>query len=84
MIFFQSEIEDSSHAAVHPLSSPKDQHQWDPKEHDPKPDHKFTFPVFQETGAVVLTKQDVLDGRIEKFLRSCVIAFDSADGAANY
>ena len=84
LIFFRSEIEDSCHAAVHPLSSPTDQHQWESKVHDPKLDHNFSFPVFHETGAIVLTKQGVLDGKIEKFLRSCVIAFDSADGATNY
>jgi hypothetical protein len=78
LIFFRSEIKDSSHAAVHPLSSPVDQHQWNPQLHNPKPDYKFTFPVYGETGAIILPKRDILDDHVDAFLRSCMIAFDSA------
>ena len=38
-------VVDSSHSAVHPLSSPRDQHDYDPEIHPPKPHIVFRRPV---------------------------------------
>ena len=41
-------VVDSSHSAVHPLSSPRDQHDYDPEIHPPKPTHSVPSPSPQK------------------------------------
>lgn len=48
MVFVAEPIYDSSHLAIHPLPSPRDQHAYDPAVHPPKPLVKFKRPVFRE------------------------------------
>ena len=48
-IYARSEVHDSTHSCIHPLSSPIDQHDYNPDVHPQKPVHHFTEPVFKET-----------------------------------
>jgi hypothetical protein len=77
LIFFRSEIRDSHDAALHPLSSSRDQHAWEAGVHGSKPEHEFPLPVYRETGAIILTKSTRMDDRIAEYLRSCAVVFDS-------
>ena len=77
LIFFRAEIKDSRHPAIHPISSPPGQHDWQPNLNDPKPVHKFLFPVFRNTGAIVLIGSKTINDDILRFLHSCTIVFDS-------
>jgi SAM-dependent methyltransferase len=45
-------IQNSSHPAIHPVSSPRDQHSYDPTQHPPKPDKTFASAVYSETMAL--------------------------------
>jgi SAM-dependent methyltransferase len=81
LLFFRTKIENSHDPAVHPISSPINQQKWDSETHDSKPACEFSFPVFVETGAIIIKKSREIDSRVERFLRSCHIAFDSQDGA---
>ncbi|MGP0565578.1 MULTISPECIES: class I SAM-dependent methyltransferase [unclassified Nitrospina] len=77
IIFFKYEIKDSSATFLHPISSPGDQHHWDSEVHDPKPEVEFTFPVFREAGAVILTGSMEMNEGLSRFLKSCRVVFDS-------
>ena len=83
LLFFRTRIEASHHSAIHPIWSPPDQHGWEPNVHNPKPVHEFLFPVFRETGAIVLTGSQSMNAEILKFLQSCTIVFDSDDPGAS-
>ena len=83
LIFVRSQIKDSHHAAIHPIVSPSDQHQWDPDTHDPKPQHEFILPVFRETGAILLTTRSrVMSDEVMAWLLSCTTVYDSDDRAS--
>lgn len=77
LIFFKSKISDSDHNAVHPLPSPIDQHEYEEKIHGYKSSTKFFFPVFRETGAIILTKSDRINNSIKNYLDSCIVLFDT-------
>jgi len=48
-IHFRGPIQSSMHEAVHPITSPIDQHNYDPLKHPPKPKYvQFDYPVFSE------------------------------------
>ena len=44
---------DSSDAAIHPLAAERDQHDYDPEQHPPKPDVAFDIPVYREMVCLV-------------------------------
>lgn len=52
-IYAQGPIADSSHEAVHPLTSPIDQHSYDPEKHGTKPELSFEEPIYSETLACI-------------------------------
>lgn len=57
-LYARRPITSSSHPAVHPLSSPPDQHEWKSELHAPKPEITFTLPVYSEIGCVISLSED--------------------------
>jgi SAM-dependent methyltransferase len=48
-IFYTGRIHSSSDPTIHPLTSPRDQHEYDPEKHPPKPENQsLGIPVFRE------------------------------------
>ena len=76
----KTHIPHSDHPRVHPLSSPEDQHAYDPDIHPPKPKRiDFDFPVYFETVAFI-TMGD-LKSHMEPFKNYPMdITFIDADG----
>jgi hypothetical protein len=70
-------IEGSRSPEIHPLASPGEQHKWDGEVHPPKPDIHFTFPVYRETCAIILTGLESLSPELEKYLKKCEVLWDS-------
>jgi hypothetical protein len=77
ILFHRSLITDSTDPAVHPLSSPVNQHQWDPAKHETKSTFKFHIPVYREIGAVIHTRSKKLDEKPRRYLLSCNVVYDS-------
>lgn len=57
-IYARNRITDSSHPAIHPLSSPPDQHDWQKGTHSLKPKLTFDVPVYQQIGCVAYMRDD--------------------------
>ena len=78
LIVGKKPILDSENKAVHPLTSPINQHAYDAAKHDPKKIMKFDFLVFRETIALI-----DMEGKHMDFLKSRVradhIFYDSAN-----
>lgn len=70
-------IDSSRSPEIHPLSSPEEQHKWDGDLHPPKPDIHFTFPVFRETCAIILTGMEAISPELQTYLKKCDVLWDS-------
>lgn len=78
-IYARTRIKDSSDPAVHPISSPCDQHDYDAYLHGPKAKLRFKQTVFYQTGAIILLKDDPnLLSDIEKRAKFTQVLHDSA------
>ncbi|WP_299153954.1 hypothetical protein [uncultured Tateyamaria sp.] len=79
-IYSKTLIKDSSDLAVHPVSSPRDQHDYDVAKHGSKRKLKFKQPVYRQIGAIILLKDDPqLLRQIEKKTKWTKVLFDSGD-----
>ena len=52
-IHFRGPIHSSDDVCVHPLASPRDQHDYDPAKHPAKPSVSFKYPIFREIVVIV-------------------------------
>lgn len=77
LLFNRTRIYDSDDPCIHPLSSPKDQHQWEKETHSPKPYYRFQRRVYREVGALIYTRARKLDEKPRRFLLSCDLMYDS-------
>lgn len=57
-IYARNPIIDSSDDAVHPLTSPRNQHGWSGDRHPAKPQVRFTQPTYREIGCVAVLNDD--------------------------
>jgi hypothetical protein len=80
ILFARTRVLDSADTVIHPMGSDMGQHHWDAELHPPKPFVHFSIPVYREIGAVVQTRSSDVDARVEQFLATCDILFDSAVG----
>lgn len=71
--FHRYPIENSNNECVHPTSSPRDQHAYDPAIHPKKPITDFEMPVFREVGCVILKKPNALNAQLRNFLKYSMI-----------
>jgi hypothetical protein len=77
-IYARGPILDASDAAVHPLSSPPDQHDWKPEAHPAKKAESFAMPVFRQVGCIALMKDDPdLLTRLEASTKWSALLYDS-------
>jgi hypothetical protein len=77
-IYGRKIITDSSDAAVHPLTSPPNQHRWEEGRHEPKPEIIFGEKIFYQLGCVAVLNDNpsILDD-IEKRAKWSEVLFDS-------
>jgi SAM-dependent methyltransferase len=76
-IFYRTKIDDSSHDAIHPISSPLDCHRWVKDMHSAKKFYEFDYPVYHETGAIILKKGTDIPRSLRAYLRHCDVMYDS-------
>jgi len=77
VIFCRSRIKDSNHPAIHPITSPRDQHEWEMQMHGPKGFHEFEYPIFGETFAVIIKDPSRINERPFELLKCGTLLFDS-------
>ena len=53
VLMARAPVEDSSDSSIHPLESRRNQHDYDPGEHPPKPQLAFNVPIFREMVCLV-------------------------------
>jgi polysaccharide pyruvyl transferase WcaK-like protein len=77
-LYARGPILDSSDAAVHPLSSPPDQHDWTAEAHPAKKNETFAMPVYRQVGCIAVMKDDPdLLTRLEASTKWSALLYDS-------
>lgn len=82
VVFARGAIADSTHTAVHPVGSPRDQHAWTEAEHGPKPVVAFDPPIYREIGAVIRTRAAVVRPSVYVHLANAVALHEGGSGAS--
>lgn len=77
VLFARTRVTDSFDSALHPISSPMDQHEWRAEKHASKPFFEFPVPVYREIGAIIHTRNRNLSEAPRRFLLSCDLIYDS-------
>jgi len=75
-IFHKDRIKHSFSKTIHPLDTSFNQHEYEGKLLTKKL-KLFTYPVYRETGAIILTRTEKINNHLKKFLKTCVITYDS-------
>jgi hypothetical protein len=82
MLFYRTKIINSDDPAVHPETSPIDQHGWDASKHGPKPYYKFQYPVYREIGVLIQTQAKKVSEPPRRFLLGCDVVYDSQNSSS--
>lgn len=79
-ILGRTPVNDSLDDSIHPLDSPRDQHQYDPREHPPKPSIRFNPPLHREIICLVRLRDIPYWQELLGIHRDCVVIGGTLSG----